>query len=86
METRAPSCAARWAKARPMPLDPPVMNTCRFLIGILTGFGRTMRCRIRRRERGKRRSNNRERKARAIPVMEIGEKVIEMHDGDAFQV
>uniref|UniRef100_A0A2P2JX00 3-dehydrosphinganine reductase TSC10A-like isoform X1 n=1 Tax=Rhizophora mucronata TaxID=61149 RepID=A0A2P2JX00_RHIMU len=27
METRAPSAAARRARASPMPLDPPVMNT-----------------------------------------------------------
>lgn len=54
METRAPSEAARWARARPMPLDPPVMKTWRDFIGILTGLGRAIKAKMMRRETMKR--------------------------------
>ncbi|MFS7976416.1 hypothetical protein Hanom_Chr10g00892181 [Helianthus anomalus] len=40
--TRAPSAAASRARAKPMPLEPPVMNTWRDFIGILVGCGWSM--------------------------------------------
>lgn len=62
IDTRAPSEAAWMARARPMPLDPPVMNTCRFLIGIVVRWGRTMKKRKRRRrDRGRKRRERRSR-------------------------
>ncbi|KAJ1437539.1 hypothetical protein SESBI_03531 [Sesbania bispinosa] len=41
METRPPSATTRLPWARSMPLDPPMMKTWIFFIGILTGGGRT---------------------------------------------
>jgi hypothetical protein len=54
IETRAPSDAARCARARPMPLDPPVMKIWRFFIGIWMGRGLVIRNRRKRRMRGRR--------------------------------
>lgn len=75
METRAPSAAARWARARPMPLDPPVMKTWRDLIGILTGLGRTIRAKMIRREMRKRMKKSKREEMAAMEILESSHKL-----------
>ncbi|MFS7908867.1 hypothetical protein Hanom_Chr01g00088091 [Helianthus anomalus] len=66
MVTRAPSAAAWRARAKPMPLEPPVMNTWRDLIGIVTGWGRIMSLRKSKRRIGRMQSVRNERLMSAI--------------------
>lgn len=71
METRAPSEAARWARARPMPLDPPVMKTWRDLMGILMGLGRTIRAKVARRESGTMGMRRRRKEGDILPPLRV---------------
>lgn len=71
METRAPSEAARWARARPMPLDPPVMKTWRDLMGILMGLGRTIRAKNARRESGTMGMRRRRKEGDILPPLRV---------------